>query len=541
MRKSFIIALVCLSLLLTVLVAQKINLAVADIGRHIKNGEMMLNAGEMGFSRSALLRTNFYSYTESDTPFVNHHWASGILFYFIFSLFGWSGLSFFHILIFVLAFAILFLLSHRKLPLLYLIPLSIFLLPLIAERTEIRPETFSYLFIAVFIYLLTRFAENDPSKKFLYLLPILFLFWANLHIYFVFGLFIIGAYLLERIIHKDWEKTRVLASILIFSVVATFITPFGPKALLYPFTIFQDYGYRLVENQSIPFLENIGFVNPSFIWWKIAAGFGILLSLWTLVRRPRQFPIALGIIAFAFGFLSFSAIRNFSVFGLVLLPYLAYIFSAARNSKEKAFRSSTEREPATFSAGNDSVLFLAVSDKATEVAIASSITISFLLLIIIPIRFSANTPWSPTWGVGLMSGVNDSAEFVREHNIQGPIFSNYDIGGYLIYHLFPAQKVFVDNRPEAYSVEFFQNVYIPMQEKQEVWEKVSSQYNFNTIWFYRHDLTPWSQQFLIQMVNDPVWAPVFVDDYTIIFLKRTIQNTELIQKFELPKSLFSIK
>jgi hypothetical protein len=314
-------------------------------------------------------------------------------------------------------------------------------------------------------------------------------------------------------IHKDWEKTKVLVFVLIFSTVATFITPFGPKALLYPFTIFQDYGYRLVENQSIPFLENINFIDPSFIWWKITAGFGLLLSLWTLVRRPRQFPVALGIIALVFGVLSFESIRNFSIFGLVLLPCLAYQLGEARNNKEKTY----------------------------DLLVASSIAISLILFVVIPIHFSSKMPGNQTWGLGLMPGVNDSAEFVKENNIQGPIFSNYDIGGYLIFHLFPTQKIFVDNRPEAYSVEFFQNVYVPMQEKQEVWEEVSNQYNFNTIWFYRHDFTPWAQQFLIRMVGDPNWAPVFVDNYTVIFLKRSSQNTELIQKFELPKEIFSVK
>ena len=44
--------------------------------------------------------------------------------------------------------------------------------------------------------------------------------------------------------------------------------------------------------------------------------------------------------------------------------------------------------------------------------------------------------------------INASADFFKTENIKGSIFNNYDIGGYLIFNLFPNQKLFVDNRPE---------------------------------------------------------------------------------------------
>jgi len=76
------------------------------------------------------------------------------------------------------------------------------------------------------------------------------------------------------------------------------------------------------------------------------------------------------------------------------------------------------------------------------------------------------------------------------------------------------ENVFVDNRPEAYPPEFFQNEYIPMQQNDTIWKVEEQKYNFNAIWFYRLDMTPWAQQFLITRVSDPEWVPIFVDDYT---------------------------
>jgi hypothetical protein len=111
----------------------------------------------------------------------------------------------------------------------------------------------------------------------------------------------------------------------------------------------------------------------------------------------------------------------------------------------------------------------------------------------------------------------------------------------MIFGLFPKEKVFVDNRPEAYPKEFFSQVYIPMQENEDLWKEESVKNKFNVIFFYRLDYTPWGQKFLINRIKDPAWAPVFIDKETIIFLQRNKQNTEVIKKYELPKEMFTIK
>jgi hypothetical protein len=139
-----------------------------------------------------------------------------------------------------------------------------------------------------------------------------------------------------------------------------------------------------------------------------------------------------------------------------------------------------------------------------------------------------------------MPGVNISAEFFKYSGLKGPIFSNYDIGGYLIYHLAGQEKVFVDNRHEAFPWDFMQKVYIPMQEDDRVWHQQLAKYGFNVIYFYRHDLTNWGQAFMIARLQDPQWAPVFADGYTIIFARRASMDQGVIDRFELPKSMFRI-
>ena len=80
-----------------------------------------------------------------------------------------------------------------------------------------------------------------------------------------------------------------------------------------------------------------------------------------------------------------------------------------------------------------------------------------------------------------------------------------------------------------------------MQENEETWQFYDKKYNFNAIVFGYHDLTPWAQNFLIKRINDSSWAPVFVDNYIIIFLKRNALNKDIILKYELPKEIFNVK
>ena len=95
--------------------------------------------------------------------------------------------------------------------------------------------------------------------------------------------------------------------------------------------------------------------------------------------------------------------------------------------------------------------------------------------------------------------------------------------------MFPQEKVFVDNRPEVYPNSFFSEVYKPMQENAAIFEKVDEEYNFNAIFFYAHDITPWGMNFLKNIKENSGWALVYDDNYAVIYLKKNDVNQPIIQ------------
>ncbi len=513
MKPRTVIKLIILVILLSFyafFLFHEIDLTTADLGRHIKNGEMILT------KNFDVLYKNFYSYTNPDYPFVNHHWLSGVVFFLLFKFFGGiKAVHFLYIILSLFTFYFFFYIARKESGFKIAALGSIFLIPLIAARSEIRPEAFSYFFAGLFFLILWKFKKGEISYRWLFILPLLEVFWVNFHIYFILGLFLIGIFFLESLYFKNLRKnSSILGGILALSSCATFLNPFGAKGALFPFRIFENYGYKIAENQSVYFLINWGYKNPNLLLFIIVF---IVLSLsfvFVFFKNRKSFSYLYFLIFLVFGIMGWMAIRNFTIFAFFSLPIFSYNTKIIFKILEKSKRNLT-----------NSILLL---------------FLSFCLIFHLINHYPLLKICSKTMGLGLMPGNSLSAEFFIKNNIKGPIFNNYDIGSYLIFYLFPKERPFVDNRPEAFSSSFFKDIYIPAQEDESAWKKIDSIYNFNVIFFNRNDITPWAQPFLIRRLDDSEWAPVFVDLYTIIFLKRNSQNENLIEKYQIPKKFFRV-
>lgn len=474
------LAIVFVFLLFELSLAVKIDLPTADLGRHIKNGEIILNGGAE--ARSAILHTNFYSYTENDFSFINHHWLSGVVFYLVEKVAGFTGLSIMYILLSLATLWIFFKIAWKKGGLVSAFVLTLLTIPVIASRAEVRPEIFTYFFCAIFFYICEKVSSKQISLKWLYILPILELIWVNLHSGFIFGIFIAGMYFMKMPI-------RHFSCSMALIILATLINPSGLQGAMVPFTIFNNYGYRVVENQSIPFLRNLGVGNKvaftSFKILLVITALSLILSFRRKINIPQNIPQHIPQITFVivFAVMSYMAIRNFPLFGYFAIPVGAIYFS--KNILEK-----------------------------TVLVILGLIGLFFTISII---NLHKND-----FGLGLRHGVNSAAEFFKSHSLKGPVFNDYDIGGYLIYHLYPQEKVFYDNRPEAYSSDFSQGTYVASLENPELFKKLDEKYHFNSIFFYHRDYTSWAQKFLIEKTKDPEWITVFADEENIILIRNRI-------------------
>jgi len=497
-----IMLLICFSM------SDFINLPTADLGRHMKNGELISQAiiNNKSLTRETPLFTNFYSYTNPEFKVNNHHWLTGVVHYYINSLGGFKALSVFNISCVILANVLFFICARILTSTALALSLIVVNLPLVCWRTEVRPEQISYVLLGalMLILILTSRAKIKPALSAV-LIFFIMLTWVNLHIFFGMGLFIIGCFYLGHI--RNGSGMKFVNPFLILGLAGlagTLINPFGISGLLQPLTIFQNFGYELAENQSIFFMHKRFPSSVIYYYYDLVAITGLACVLIFSRKKLNPLNTSLLLASIVFMILGFKTTRSIPNYAFVSIPLLASLLNLGSTPK---------------------------TNHPVKLTIFSLVFVVFLM------GFYYNF-YKKEFRLGVYNGTENSARFFLANNIQGPIFNNYDIGGYLIYYLFPRHKVFVDNRPEAYPREFFDDIYEPMQESENKWLETDEKYNFNVIYFMRHDMTEHAQPFLIRRVRDPNWAVVFVDSFNIIILKRNKTNQALIEKYELPASMF---
>jgi hypothetical protein len=160
----------------------------------------------------------------------------------------------------------------------------------------------------------------------------------------------------------------------------------------------------------------------------------------------------------------------------------------------------------------------------------------FCIFFVASNSFYRHARLSRAFGFSVPNGLERAVNFVKENKIEGPMFNNFDIGGYLIWKLYPAEKVFVDNRPEAYSVKFFSEIYKPMQEDKAKWQEFSEKYGINFIFFGHTDATPWGQAFLENIAKDPNWKIIYINESAVILIKNNNQNSKIISRLAISEA-----
>lgn len=488
---------------------QKTLLVASDLGRHITNGHIILKTG-------SVFDTNLYSYTFPDQAAPNHHWLFGVIAALLHDVSGFNGLTLLSVFLYAGSVGMALWYCTKKYGRLAGLVAGLLVLPLITDRSEVRPEAFSLFFFS--LQLCTLFLWQE--KKIATSITALIFFvtgalWVNIHIFFFMEFLILGAVGAQVFLQKKWEMLQQLIFITFITLLATLCNPLGLKGALYPAQILGEYGYRVAENQPpIFFLSH--YTRP-INWYLVIIFVVTSIPLVLLIKKNWGVYTTSGLIFFALLAATNKLIRFENFYGLIAMITTAAAVAHWRTYLQKKLESTLQ--------------------QPVYLSVFSFVAFAILTLLL---GTSLFFPLNQSFGVGLYPKVNASAEFFKSLKISGPIFNNFDIGGYLIYHLYPQTKVYVDNRAEAYPVSFLEE-YRVAQEDDASWKKIDDKNTFGAIYFFRLENTEWAQTFLVKRISDPTWVPIYVDDYAIIFVRNISQHEEIIKKYRLPPELFSIR
>ena len=392
-----------------------------------------LSGGRYFWQNGTIARDAFFSYIEPSKSWYNYYWLFQAVVYKIFQWTDYYGLIALRCLFYFLTamfICLSFVWRHEnRMELLFGIFLFVACAIVILYRElAVRPHLFSYLFIVVFLYIL----EFKRDK--IWLLPLLGIFWSNVHgIEYPVMFLIVFAYLAEI----NWRQFRKIPTgdaagkkerwLLISVFYTIFITPGVIDLVQTPFSVsFQNAAYQhlyVSELLPIPF-RNFFIFTPVSVQGLISSlqnlivilsAVFLLIGLW-----HRKLRISHAILFIGASLLLAKHGRFSCEFTLLSIPLLRH-----------GVRLIAER--------------IQFPRRVVDLALPVVVVLLPLLIFHSTLGNRPAYPFSPS---NLPTGV---VQFLNQHALAGKIFNEANTGGYLPWALIPKFKIYMDMQMTIFS------------------------------------------------------------------------------------------
>lgn len=489
-----------------------------DIWLHIKTGEYALE-------HKAVPQVDPFSHTLMQTPWINHSWLPQVFYYFVFKNIGTNGLLLFSSILVSIAFLVLFLTIYQKRKDMLTLATLLSAIAIVSQvRLNIRPENFSILFFALYLYIIKKYLKGNK----IFLLTIVQFFWVNCHGFFILGpmllaIFLIGEKLkITRVLPWEWntiepldkKSYRNLIKVFFLVLLISFLNPYGYKGTFYPlqiislFTQTSQLAYSYV-NELIPLIQLDSLAAFKFYCLVILTSIIFLLDF-------RKINISYLIGWLFFLGISWQINRNilfFNFFSFIVIGDILIKNITSPNS----LLAKNIKNLGIFKYLPIIILFLFISKQN------SSILKNYQTKNRLPDTICKHFPEKP-------------ANFILEKNLPDNIFNLFNDGAYLIYRLYPTKKVFIDGRTELYGDGFFKNYCRLLTPDTKILQDSFQKYNINTVILDNADAELAS--LFNYFFNSKEWALIHFYNRWVIFIKNTPQNKPLIDTLKIDISTY---
>ncbi len=128
-----------------------------------------------------------------------------------------------------------------------------------------------------------------------------------------------------------------------------------------------------------------------------------------------------------------------------------------------------------------------------------------------------------------------AAAFVRDQQLPGNIFEDYELGGYEAWSLGPKYPDFIDGRGDRLSgnlaMEQF-NLYSEDPDSQ-AWQGMANRWNLNVQLVSTAGLRGLRNLDSYKFCQSTSWRPVYMDDVSLVFLRNTPANSPWISRLQI--------
>jgi len=476
--------LIAAALCLTGLFSTEI--ADPDFWWHLKTGEYIVQHHSLPvpdpFSFSTNMGKPMYAGEEKVRHFnLTHEWLAQVISYAIYRAAGFPGIVLFKTFLLAGFCGLAGLVAARRTGNFYDGLLAALAAAAIATEFSVdRPALITFFMVGLFITIL-------ESGRRLWALPVLSLVWANCHGGFFLGWVVLGAYSAEILLRR-WRNLeahdRQVLGIAALSILLSVLNP--------------NY-FRIVE--ILPLYRQSALTATLIEWkrpylWGPPYTFDILLYAAgaTLLIWWRKVRIVDWLLFAAFGTAALLSFRNIILIAMVAPMIIATYFPWRPRLSPKMQTSAGYAVLALLFAG-----FIVGVSRGDGFRLRAA-------------------QWRYPAG---------AAQFLLDHHISGPIFNTYDYGGYLIWSLWPRQKVFIDGRALNESVNqdyrrALLNLGAPLFEFGEARAEVFTRYQIEAIVMNCFEYTTgtiYPLALALAMPTQTDWKLVYDDGPSMVFLR----------------------
>ncbi len=478
-------------------------------------------------------RVELFSYTAQGKEWIYPPF-SGSIFYLLYLLGGYSALSW--LSAFACATTVAFLVSAgRKL----VAALAIIAVPAIAFRTIPRAELFTTVLFATVLAIVWRNYRGEPTR--LWVLPPIFLLWANLHLGFISGLGLLGAAVFFDLCDMVFAERRAralsrlkrLAPWIAASFAATFVNPWGWRlydAIYRQNKVMQIHSALIGEWSSAHFnslalRQALDARNPaSADWWLLAAAaLAILTAVWKKQIGPA-------VVLAAGAYLSIDHIRLQGLFAILAVVVGGTLLS------DFIAELAARRVETPKAAG---VVRSTISPACIPQRLAALIALTCLAVVglraadLITDRYYLDSGQITVFGAGPSWWYPERATaFLKRELLPGNVFHDYGLGGYLTWRIGPEYPDFVDGRYIPFGNELFaeQRLLAALGPDTPEWQQAADRWRINTAIFSVARYAGLGTFALQDFCSSDAWKLVYLDDVAVIFVRNRAENAGIISR-----------
>ena len=471
------VGLSCLFAALPLYYIQNARLGDPDIWWHMRAGEWILQHHQIP-------RVDPFSAATLGRPWVDYSWIFDIGSYWVVSHFDLVSVIWFETLMRLAVGVAIFSLA-RSLTSRFWKAAAATGLAMVAMAWTLppRPGAFSVLFFALELHVLVS-AKRKSNPRLLWILPVLFALWANIHVEFVTGLFLLGLICLEPVLDmllgmRREPRTRLdlfqhqLWFVFMASCVAVTVNPYGPKLL-----------------------------GDVFHYARDTKIYDVIIEFHAMMFRTANDWAVLTLVML--GCFALGKIRPFRPVWALLLGWSAWM----------GFRSLRE----VWLIAILSVVVICSSQAEEEQAAETNVGISMstrlaVAATVVLIQMAGATVW-PLSSQKLLRQVAQNyplgaANFIQRNHLKGPMLNELTWGGFLIYSV-PDIPVAMDGRTNVHSQDEIFRTF-PLWNGTAGWHDRPEVQNANLI-ISDHQ---WPLAFLLR--SDPRFRIAYEDDTAVLF------------------------